>query len=450
MGQDSELNPPPFDARAGMAAFEVVSATLPASSASSGPFRHQAPTMHHVAFVVPFVFETSLRFLRGALALQETRVGLISQDPLEKFDPEIRQHLAGYWQVKDVFDVEQLAAATRGIAKQIGRVERLLGVLEQLQVPLADARERLGLPGLHGEAARNFRDKARMKDVLRQHGIGCAHHQLCTAPAEALAFVERVGFPVVVKPPAGAGAVNTARLDSAQDLAEALRNFPPHPAKPVLFEEFILGDEHSFDCVTIDGRPAWHSISRYFPGPLEVMQNPWIQWVVLLPRRVDGPEFDGIRRSGVAALAALGADTALSHMEWFRRKDGSVAISEVGARPPGAQFTSLMSWCHDVDMYKAWARLVVTDQFDPPQRKFACGAAYFRGQGQGKVKAIHGLDVAQRELSELVVEVKLPKQGQAQSSSYEGEGFAILRHPETAVVEQALKRLVQLVRVELS
>ena len=58
--------------------------------------------------------------------------------------------------------------------------------------------------------------------------------------------------------------------------------------------------------------------------------------------------------------------TGLSHMEWFRRGDGSIAISEVGARPPGAQFTTLLSFAHDLDFYRAWAELMVHETFTPP------------------------------------------------------------------------------------
>ena len=46
-------------------------------------------------------------------------------------------------------------------------------------------------------------------------------------------------------------------------------------------------------------------------------------------------------------------------------------------------------------------------------------------------------------------DVKLPAIGDRSSPSYEGEGYIIVRHPETAVVEQALARIVQTVRVEL-
>jgi hypothetical protein len=170
---------------------------------------------------------------------------------------------------------------------------------------------------------------------------------------------------------------------------------------------------------------------------------------VLIPREIDHPRYDDIRAVASRALAALGMDTGLAHMEWFRRRDGGVVVSEVGARPPGAQFTSLISWAHDVDFYRAWARLVVFEQFEAPQRRFAAGCAYLRGQGRGRVRAVVGLDRVLERLGRLVVESRPPAIGATPSSSYEGDGFVIVRHPETSVVERALKAIVSEVRVEL-
>lgn len=405
--------------------------------------------MKHVVFVIPYLMEASLRFLKSALELPGIGVSTISAEPVEKIEPALRQRLIGHERVADPMSAAQLVAATRELSRRLGPVDRVIGILEQLQVPLAEARQALGLPGISVEAALNFRDKSKMKDVLQRHGLPCARHRLATSIDEVKRFIADVGFPIVMKPQAGAGAVNTFRLDRAEQLGQLLEQFPPNPQKPMLLEEFIVGEEHSFDSVFMDGKPVWYSISKYSPGPLTVMQNEWIQWTVLLPRSVDGPEYDGIRRAAIPALEVLGMTSGLSHMEWFRRKDGSVAISEVGARPPGAQFVSLMSWAHDTDMYKAWVRLMVEDRFDPPQRKYAAGAAYLRGQGRGKVVRIHGLEEAQRAMGDLVVEVRLPKEGQPKASSYEGEGYAILRHPDTEVVANGLKRLIETVRVEL-
>ena len=179
------------------------------------------------------------------------------------------------------------------------------------------------------------------------------------------------------------------------------------------------------------------------------METPWIQWCVLLPREISGPEYRDIHVAGRAALDALGMQTGLTHMEWFRRRNGSIAISEVAARPPGAQFTTLLSYAHDLDFYRAWARLVAFDQFEPPARPFAAGAAFLRGQGNGVVRAVRGVEALRAELGSLIVESKLPRVGQTPSSSYEGEGFIILRHPDTDVVREGLARIVSTLRVEL-
>ena len=123
--------------------------------------------------------------------------------------------------------------------------------------------------------------------------------------------------------------------------------------------------------------------------------------------------------------------------------------SDLAARPPGAQIMTLNSFTHDHDLYRAWARLVVYEQFPQLERHYATGAAFLRGQGRGRVKRIHGLDRAQRDIGHLVVEARLPQPGQPAASSYEGEGYAVLRHPETQVVENALRHLISTVRVEL-
>jgi hypothetical protein len=403
-----------------------------------------------VLFAAPFARTATLRFARALGELPGVRLALVTQEPLERVPEVLRERLAGHWRVADCRDPAQLVAAARGVVGQIGGPpERLLGILEHLQVPLAQAREALGLPGLSVEAAHNFRHKSRMKTVLRDAGLPCARYRLVHGEVEAKVFARETGFPLVVKPPEGAGAQGTHRLDDGAALDEALALFRPSVERPLLLEEFMAGEEYSFDSVLVRGRPVWHSVSRYLPAPLEVLRNPWIQWCVLLPREIDGPPWSDVVTPGFAAVRALGLTTGLSHLEWFRLRDGRIAISEVGARPPGAQLTSLLSWAHDHDFYRAWAHLMVFDEFHPPERHHAVGAAYLRGQGRGRVKAVHGVEEVQRELGHLVVEAELPRSGQAPTGTYEGEGYVIVRHPDTAVVEQALARIVRGLSVEL-
>ncbi len=407
------------------------------------------PAMPNIVFVAPFLLETTLRFIDAACELPDTRVGLVSQDPVDRIPSGTRQRLSAHERVDDAIDPERIADGVRRLVARLGPVDRLLGALEELQVPLGEVRESLGITGMSGDTARNFRDKARMKEVLQEAGLPCARHCRVAGADEALAFAGEVGFPLIAKPTAGSGSRNTFRVDDESRLREVLKFGAPSAGHEMMLEQFVTGEEHSFDSVFIGGKLVWWSVSDYFPTPLEVLDNPWIQWCVVLPREIDGPAYSEIRTQAERSLVALGLVNGLSHMEWFRRDDGTVAISEVGARPPGAQFTTLISYAHDHDFYGAWARLMVFDEFDPPERPFAAGAAFLRGQGRGRIKAIHGLEQARREIGDVTVEARIPRVGAPPTGTYDGDGYVIVRHPDTEVVREALGRIVRTIRVEL-
>lgn len=411
-----------------------------------------------VVFVAPFFMPMTLRFVDAVARHPGAAVGLVSQSPVSHLPPGLRRRLAAHYRVDNALDAGQLLHATRAIGGELGGLDRVLGALEQLQVPLGVVRDRLGVAGMGEGAAKNFRDKARMKDVMSAAGLPCARHDLVRSTADAVRFVKKVGLPVVIKPPAGAAAVGTFRVTNEGDLSRALASLRPSAGNPAVIEEFMTGEERSCETVTIRGEPVWDSMTRYAPTPLHVLDNPWIQWTVLLPRERENPEARAIRGPARAALKALGMHTGLSHLEWFRtpRRRGGVAISEVAARPPGAQIVPLNGYAHDVDFMDLWAELVVHERFEPPTRRYAAGVAFFRAQhtprrhgggGQPRIVAIDGLDHAQREVGHLVIETRLPKIGAVPGRGYEGDGYAIVRHPDTSVVEKALGRLISLVRV---
>lgn len=414
----------------------------------------------HVVFVAPFAMESTLRFVRALGSLPGVRLGIVSQQPAEAFMASVRAgarpggstvDIAAVERVGDVHDPGQLVAATRALGERLGggRVDVLTAILEPLQEPIARVREVLKIRGMDTAEARRFRDKSHMKDVLRSNGLPCARHALATSAAEAMAFAKEV-TPLVAKPPDGAGAKNTFRVESPDQLAGWMRSYPPSPKQPLLLEEFIQGDEFSFDTLSMGGKHVLHHVNEYAPTPLEVMGTPWIQWTVLAPLELDDERFRAIHDAGPRALDVLGMHTGITHMEWFRRADGSIAISEVAARPPGAQFTTLMSYAHDADMYRLWAELTAFERCEVPERVYAAGAAYLRGQGTGRrVSAVEGLERVRDELGDLVVEAKIPRPGQPKAETYEGEGYLILRSKDTDVVRDGLRRAVQMLRVHL-
>jgi len=244
------------------------------------------------------------------------------------------------------------------------------------------------------------------------------------------------------------GAKATFRVNDEASLLRAVVGMRVNRESPVLAEEFLRGREFSLEAVTTRGTPRVHSISHYQPSCLEVLENPWMQWTCLLPRELDEPVYEKARRMGFAAIEALGLDDGMTHMEWFERTDGSLAIGEIAQRPPGANISLMTGIAHGIDPYRAWARAAIDGELDAPwHRKLAVGCAFLRGLGQGRVVSVTGLHEAHDAVGSLIAEAKLPTVGAVKSDGYEGDGYVVIRHESTAVVQRALKLLIETVKV---
>ena len=186
------------------------------------------------AFVAPYLLDATTRFVEAAARLPDVELALVTCEPEHQLPAELRSSLAAHWRIDDALDAGQIAAAVQALGEHLGPVQRLMAVLEQLQVPVAQVREHLGIAGMDAATAHNFRDKAQMKSVLRAAGVPCARHRLADSAAAVAGFAQEVGFPLVVKPPAGAGAKSTFRLDDLDDLRVWLEAAPPEsgPARP--------------------------------------------------------------------------------------------------------------------------------------------------------------------------------------------------------------------------
>jgi len=402
----------------------------------------------NVVFVAPFPTPTTMRFVRAVANLDDVRLlGVCHASPQGRgaraFDDVVR--------VSDALSGKDIIDAIDVLQRRHGKIDRIVGILEMIMVQLAQARQHFGVRGTGPDVAELFRDKAMMKARLEQAGLPVARSRLVRKVSDAESFARDVGFPLVLKPPAGMGAKATYRVDSLEALRGALGGMGVSPGQPVLVEEFLSGREFSFETITIGGTPRTYSISHYLPTCLEVLENDWIQWVCLLPREIEGPEYDGARAIGKAAILALGLDDGATHMEWFQRPDGTLAIGEIAQRPPGANITPMMGHVHGIDPHRAWARAVVDGVLDAPwERKAAAASVFLRGMGRGRVTSVSGLHECHEAVGKFIVEADIPTVGAPKKDGYEGDGYIVVRHPSTEVVREMVKTILATVKVHYS
>ena len=340
--------------------------------------------MLDVQFVLPFPAPIADRFARAVAALPGVRFGLISQEPIERLSPEIRRHVAGHWQVGSCFDPDQLAQGVAELGKRLGKPDRLLGVLEQLQEPLGAVRDALGIPGMSRPVAANFRDKARMKSVLRDAGVPCARHALAEDAAAVWSLAQVAGFPLVVKPPAGAGAKATFRLDSAEQLARGAGERPAR-ARPAVDGGGVHPRRRAVVRHRVDRRPPGLALAHPLPADAARGAAP--------ARGSSGASCCRARSTSRATTTSAPppspASTRSACGPASRTWSGSAATTARWRSPRSARVRrarrspASCATRHDFDFYDSWARLMVFETFTPPARKYAAGAAFLRGQGDG-------------------------------------------------------------------
>src|SRR5690349_6957173 len=300
-------------------------------------------------FVEPFFPSSQRFFARGLAAAGATVIG-IGEYPLDALDDQLKGWLHHYERVSSVTDVEAMTRAVRWVQDKLW-VDRLEATIEAHTLPAAQVREACTIPGTSVHTTWLCRDKPSMKEALRQAGVPTAASAAVSSAAEARAFAAQHGYPLILKPRAGAGAAGTMRADDDAGLEHALGVFGGECAEFIAVEEFIEGHEGFYDTITVDGRVAMDFASHYYPNVLEAMRTRWISPQFVSTNRNDSAaDYGQLREMGQRGITALGSRTSATHMDWISGPKG-LKFSEIGCRPPGVGAGGLYSAGNGGDAY---------------------------------------------------------------------------------------------------
>ena len=403
----------------------------------------------NVIFVEPCFPANQQQFVR-ALAEAGATVAGIGERPKDSLNDDLRRWLAHYEQVGSVCDEAAMLEKVRWIQSKT-RVDRLEASVEAHILPTARVREACGIPGTTERTAFLCRDKPAMKEALREAGVPCAQSTGASTNAEAHAFVERVGYPVIVKPRDAAGASGTMRADNDEDLNRALAASHVDRGRSVALEEFIEGHEGFYDTLAVDGEVAVEFVSHYYPNVLEAMRTRWISPQFIATNRVDtAPSYADVKEMGRKVIRALGIGTSATHMEWFFGPKG-LKFSEIGCRPPGVRAWDLYNAGNDIDLYREWANAIVHGRVaTQPSRRFAAGIIALRPDRDGRIVGYDGVDEIQGRYGQWIIDAHLPPAGtptQGVDAGYMANAWVRMRHPDYDELRHMLDTTGRTVRV---
>jgi len=383
--------------------------------------------MMHIVFIEPRFPANQKQFIKGLAEIGAT-ISAIGEGSKDSLDDELRRWLTHYEQVTNVCDQKQVLAAVRFIQRH-KHVDRLEATVEAHIMPTAHVREAAGIPGTTVRTAFLCRDKPAMKEVLRAGGVPCAESTAAASADEVRAFIERVGYPVILKPRDGAGASGASRVNSDAELEPALRALGH--GRSIAVEEFIEGHEGFFDTLTLRGQVVHEFATHYYPNVLEAMRTRWISPQFLTTNRIGASGYDEVKRMAQKVITLLGIETSATHMEWFSGPKG-LKFSEIGCRPPGVRAWDLYNVANDMDLYREWAMFVAAGRPGQyPSRRLAAGIIALRPDRDGRIAGYEGLTQVREAFGEHLIDWHLPPEGtptQPVEAGYMANAWIRLKH----------------------
>jgi len=385
-----------------------------------------------VLFISPSYPAEMVQFTRGLAEVGAQVLGVGDQG-LEQVPEPARSLLSGYLQVETLWNESAVIEELRCWLGDTG-VDRIECLWEPGMVLAAKLREAFSVPGMSVEQTQLFRDKERMKAALDAAGVRTPRHRRADTIDAVREAAEAIGYPLMVKPIAGAGSADTYQVSAPKELERVLQ-LTRHVSE-VSVEEFIDGEEHTFDTICIDGEIKYFNIAWYRPRVLISRSLQWVSPQTVTLRNVDRPDLEPGRRLGREVLDALGFRTGFTHMEWFLTPGGEAVFVEIAARAPGARSSELMNYGCDIDVYRGWAEAVCLGRFTQQvDRKYNSVVVFKRAQGpdKGRIARIEGLGGLMARYGDHVVYLELLPIGSERRNwkhTLISDGYAIIRHPD--------------------
>ncbi|MDH3627548.1 MAG: ATP-grasp domain-containing protein [Acidobacteriota bacterium] len=405
----------------------------------------------HVVFVEPAFPSNQREFVRG-LHKVGARVTGIGERPAEYLDDEMKSWLTDYIQVPSVVHQESLLDAVRTCQKK-GWVDRLEATVEAHIMPTAEVREACGIPGTSVRTAFLCRDKPAMKEALREAGVACAQSDGVQSAEAAIEFAERVGYPVILKPRAAAGASGTYKASDREELDRVIVECGLDRGQDTAIEEFIEGHEGFYDTLCHEGQIVHEFATHYYPNVLEAMRSRWISPQFIATNRLDADGYEMAREMGRKVIDVLGLTTSATHMEWFYSAKG-LKFSEIGCRPAGVCAWDIYCAANDFDLYAEWARAVTGQPSrERPSRQYSAGTIALRPDRDGTIMGYEGRDWIENTFGRHIFASHFPAPGtptQPVEAGYMANAWIRMRHPDYDTLHAMLNEVGERVRIRAS
>ena len=365
--------------------------------------------MKNVVFISPNFPTNYWQFCRE-LKKNGMNVLGIGDQPYEELNPELKENLHEYYKVSNLENYDEVYRGVAFLIFKYGPIDWLESNNEYWLE--RDARLRTAFhitSGFQEEDIPRIKYKSKMKEYYRNVGISTARYYLVEDREGCLEFIQKVGYPVVVKPDNGVGASQTYKLSSDEELDDCLQKKTPDVS--YIMEEFVYAEVNSYDAI-IDshGEPLFETGNVTPMSIMDIVNNQDNSIYYILKELPSDT-----RQAGRATVKSFGVKSRFVHFEFFRLlKDqkglgtkGSIIALEVNMRPCGGFTPDMIDFAHSTNVYKIWADMVAFDKTEIESGPHAYCA--YAGRRDGKNFLLNDSQVAEKYGNRLKMNQRIPE-----------------------------------------
>ncbi|QKW23640.1 ATP-grasp domain-containing protein [Kitasatospora sp. NA04385] len=255
---------------------------------------------------------------------------------------------------------------------------------------VAHACRTLGLRGTDPDAVLTARRKDRCREALDRAGLASARHALAADEAEVLAAAERIGYPVILKPPSGGDSLLSYVARTPEEAAEGCRGIltglDAVPAdwhgqfrRGILVEEYLTGPLVSVELGVKNGEFTPYCVS----GRFRWAQDEVVELGSYIPSNLPPRQREDCIAYAVEVCRALGLDLGVFHLEIIHTERGPVLV-EVNPRVMGGALPTIYKHATGTDVFTGLLEILDPDaEVNAPAPTDGC-------VGGRKVMARHG------------------------------------------------------------
>lgn len=287
----------------------------------------------------------------------------IGDTPYADLSVECRDSLNEYYRVSSLEDYNEVFKAVAYFSFKYGKIDYLESNNEYWLRSDAKLRTDFNITGAKTIDVLDFTSKSKMKEGYKRANVPVARYKFCEDYQADLDFIKMVGFPVIVKPDVGVGALATYRISNEDDFRRFYnRGF----YVPYIIEEYINGDIISLDGICDSNSNIVFADNEVFPPSIMDVVNNNLELAYYVNKSVP----KDLLEIGQRVLKSFNIKKRFFHLEFFKLKEakeglgeiGDIVALEVNMRPPGGYTPDMINYSQSVDTYQIYADIISYDK----------------------------------------------------------------------------------------